>query len=62
MPAPAKRNSRPPTQPERLPLLIHNLEIPFNSQRTVIEDRYFCACQSVLRRLNLNESLDASPT
>jgi hypothetical protein len=49
MAATANGNRRPSTQPERLPFLIHNLKIPFNAQRPIVEYGDFRACQGTLR-------------
>jgi hypothetical protein len=50
--AAAKGNGCPPAQPECLSFLIHDLEIPFDAQRAVIEDSDFRSCQGVLRSTN----------
>jgi len=49
MAAPANGDGCPSTQPERLSFLIHNLKIPFNAQRPIIEYGDFRTCQGVLR-------------
>jgi len=46
--AAAEGNGRPPAQPERFAFLIHDLEIAFNAQRTVIENSHFCSYHRVL--------------
>ena len=58
MPTPAERDCGAPSQPKFLAILIHNREVAFHAQWTVIENCDFCTSQGFLRIQNLSRVLE----
>jgi hypothetical protein len=50
MAAAAQGDGRPSAQAERSPFLIHDLKIPFDTNRPVVQDGYLGSCHKILRK------------
>jgi hypothetical protein len=51
--APADRHNRPATKAEGFAFLVHNLEITFDTNRTIVENRQFGSGHECLRKITI---------